>query len=310
MFKRISCVALCTVFALGVYAQQVTALDDPSAYEQTISFEETAEQQTETTEEIVGTEPEESSDADSAAPESTRIFVDNEAVENAAAVLFEHTTYVSLRSLTSALRPDAAVNWESDHATITAENLNVTVYPNSSYIVANGRYLYLPYGVRTVNDMLMLPVRVIAQVFDAQVQWNPEDGCTYITSGTGVIVSGEEYYDANTLYWLSHIINAESGNQPLKGKIGVGNVILNRVNSPLFPNTVYDVVFQKNQFTPARTGSINKEPNSESVIAAKLCLDGAQVLPSALWFNRAGVSCWASRNKSCVATIGAHSFYA
>ena len=61
----------------------------------------------------------------------------------------------------------------------------------------------------------------------------------------------------------------------MEGKIAVGNVVLNRVNDPRFPNTVYGVVFQRNQFTPAMTGTINRTPNESSVIAAKLCLEGA-----------------------------------
>ena len=111
---------------------------------------------------------------------------------------------------------------------------------------------------------------------------------------------------------LSRIIYAESGNQSLDGKIAVGNVVLNRVASPRFPNTVYEVIFQRNQFTPAMTGSINRTPSAESVIAAKLCLDGANTAGDALYFVNPNMSpySWASRNRPYVATIGAHAFFA
>ncbi len=105
-----------------------------------------------------------------------------------------------------------------------------------------------------------------------------------ITSGSGPILSGEQAYQADVVYWLSRIIYAESGNQPLDGKIAVGNVVLNRVASPRFPNSVYEVIFQRNQFTPAANGSINRTPSAESVVAAKLCLDGANTAGSALYF--------------------------
>lgn len=113
------------------------------------------------------------------------------------------------------------------------------------------------------------------------------------------------------MYWLSRIIYAESGNQPLDGKIAVGNVVLNRVASPGFPNSVYEVIFQRNQFTPAANGSINRTPSAESVVAAKLCLDGANTAGSALYFVNPTVApgSWASRNRPYVATIGAHAFY-
>ena len=90
----------------------------------------------------------------------------------------------------------------------------------------------------------------------------------------------------------------------------MGNVVLNRVKSPRFPNTIHSVIFQRNQFSPAKSGTVNRAPNAESVMAAKLCLDGAVELDSVLWFNRAGLNSWASRNRTYVATIAQHSFYA
>lgn len=306
MIKRISCFALSMVLFLGVFVQQVTAIEGSAISEQPAA----AGKPTVSEQQAVAAEDDLVPDEQTDIPAGPRVLVDGVVVEGAAPSVYEQTTYVSLRSVTMALRPDATITWEGDHAAVTAEGLSITVYPEKCYLVANGRYLYLPYGARFENNNTMLPVRVLAQALGAQVQWDHNDGNTYISSGTGSIVSGDEYYNADSLYWLSRIISAESGNQPLNGKIGVGNVILNRVKSSLFPNTVYDVIFQKNQFSPAANGSIYKEPNAESVIAAKLCLDGAVVLSNALWFNRADCSSWASRNKSYVATIGAHSFYA
>lgn len=281
MLKRISCLALSTVLFLGILVQQVTAAEDPAAAESQV-----------------------------AASSGPSIYLDGTVIETAAAFFYKQTTYVSLRSVTMALRPDAVISWEGNHAAVTADGLSISVYPGKPYILANGRYLYLPYGVQFKNGSTMVPLRVLAQALDAQVWQDAADGSIHIASGTGAIVSGDQYYNADALYWLSHIINAESGNQPLNGKIGVGNVVLNRVRSPLFPNSLYEVIFQSNQFTPACTGSIYQEPNAESLIAAKLCLDGAVVLPNALWFNSAYCSSWASRNRAYIATIGAHAFYA
>ena len=307
MLKRIFCLALSLALLLGVLVQQVTAMEGFAVEESAVPEQLTAvEEQQAAAEDDDSIIPDEQAETS----EGPRVLVDGVVIANAAPSVYEQTTYVSLRSVTMALRPDASVTWEGDHAAVTAEGLTITVYPEKCYLVANGRYLYLPQGVRFENNNTMLPVRILAQALGAQVWWDTNDGNIYISSGTGAIVSGDAYYNADCVYWLSHIISAESGNQPLNGKIGVGNVILNRVKSTLFPNTIYEVIFQKNQFTPASSGSIYKEPNAESVIAAKLCLDGAVVLPNALWFNRAGCSSWASRNKSYVATIGAHSFYA
>lgn len=322
MLKRISCIVLCTVFVSGIFVQQVTAMEDfPDAEAGIIAdaelgseaeqpAEDTAEEAAEESSGEVEEADAQDSELEAVDPVLSSILVDGVLVEDAAPSVYEQTTYVSLRSVSLALRPDAVITWEGDHAAVNAEGLSISVYPDQCYLIANDRYLYLPYGVRVENGSVLVPVRTLAQAMDAQVEWDAATGNTNLRTGSGAILAGNLHYDANALYLLSHIIHAESGNQPLRGKIAVGNVILNRVKSPLFPNTIYEVIYQKNQFSPAKNGSIDRTPNEESVIAAKLCLDGAVVLPTALWFNRAGLNCWASRNKSCIATIGSHAFYA
>ena len=88
-------------------------------------------------------------------------------------------------------------------------------------------------------------------------------------------------------------------------------MVLNRVASSTFPNTVKEVIYQKNQFTPVRNGTINLEPNAESVVAAKLCLDGANTAANALFFlnPKTASNSWAARNRPYLMTIGAHAFY-
>lgn len=315
MSKRIFCLALSTVVLMSGFMQQVAALEDsPASEQQVVSPEETqAEPASETIiseeQEVTSEENAETNETDVSSKGPT-ITLDGAVIENTDSFLHQQTTYTSLRGIVQALRPDAVISWEGDHAAVAAEGLSITVYPNRCYFVANGRCLYLPYGVQLQNGTVYLPIRSLAKALDAQVSWDAATSAIALTSGSGSIQSANEYYNADDLYWLSRIIYAESGNQPLSGKIGVGNVILNRVSSFLFPNTIYNVIFQRNQFTPASSGSINRTPNEESVLAAKLCLDGAVVLSDALWFNRAGLSSWASKHKSYIATIGAHAFYA
>ena len=205
------------------------------------------------------------------------------------------TTYVSYWPIVSALYPNATAEWVNGQAEVKA----------------NGRYLYVPDGVKCEGYSIMVPIRTLCQALGAGVEWDGTQSTIQITSGSGPILSGEQAYQADVVYWLSRIIYAESGNQPLDGKIAVGNVVLNRVASPRFPNSVYEVIFQRNQFTPAANGSINRTPSAESVVAAKLCLDGANTAGSALYFVNPTVApgSWASRNRPYVATIGAHAFY-
>ena len=219
------------------------------------------------------------------------------------------TTYVSYWPIVSALYPNATAEWVNGQAEVKADGLT-SIKPGAQYIEANGRYLYAGRSqVRGLQHHGSHPNPVPGA--GRRREWDGTQSTIQITSGSGPILSGEQAYQADVVYWLSRIIYAESGNQPLDGKIAVGNVVLNRVASPRFPNSVYEVIFQRNQFTPAANGSINRTPSAESVVAAKLCLDGANTAGSALYFVNPTVApgSWASRNRPYVATIGAHAFY-
>ena len=232
------------------------------------------------------------------------------AAETTATKVVNNSVYVSYWPVVAALYPDATVAWENGKSVVRANGLTMYITPGASYIGANGRYLYVEDTVLVEGQSILLPARVLAKALGASVAW-ANNTVTFL-AGSGPIASGSSYYNSDSVYWLSRIINAESGNQPLSGKIAVGNVVLNRVASALFPNTVKGVVFQKNQFTPVSNGSIYKTPNEQSVIAAKLWLDGANTVGNSLYFVNPRVSpnSWASRNRPYVATIGAHAFFA
>lgn len=198
-------------------------------------------------------------------------------------------------------------------ANVVTDDLSLTATAGGDYVVANGRYLYAQDGLIQLNGRVAAPVRLLARVYNLNVAYNAENDLVLLSrqeGGEPYLADASAVYDGDTLYWLSRIINAESGNQPLEGKIAVGNVVMNRVNNPRFPNNIYDVLFQKNQFSPAASGSIYREPNEESVVAAMLVMDGAQVTPNALFFNAAGATrSYAARNRAYVTTIGDHAFY-
>lgn len=230
-------------------------------------------------------------------------------------VLENNTTYVPLRSFLVTVCPDAAVSWVNKEAVIRRPGLTITARPGNQYLNANGRMLYIENGVKLENGVTLVPVRVLAKALGASVSWNVSAGTVDVKRGSGTIQPGDSFYDADAVYWLSRIINAESGAEPLKGKIAVGNVILNRVSSPDFPNTIYGVIFDSRwggQFEPVSNGTINNDPSAESILAAKLCLDGASVAGGSLFFlnPELSTSFWILQNRSLVAAIGSHQFYA
>ena len=90
---------------------------------------------------------------------------------------------------------------------------------------------------------------------------------------------------------LAAIIYCEAGNQSMQGKIAVGNVVLNRVNSRKFPNTISKVIYQKGQFTPAGSGWLKKVLNGGKIPqscyeAADRALAGERPVGGAVFFMR------------------------
>ena len=65
-------------------------------------------------------------------------------------------------------------------------------------------------------------------------------------------------YSVDDIQLMAEIVRAESGNQDIKGKRLVAAVILNRIESDEFPDTVHDVVYQKNQFATVTDGALEK----------------------------------------------------
>jgi N-acetylmuramoyl-L-alanine amidase len=240
--------------------------------------------------------------------ESPSIYLDEKPLMmSAQPTVVNRTTYVPYLPVVQALYPDATAVWENGQAVLRAEGLTIEIGIGNSYLVANGRYLYFPGGVVIQDGNIFVPVRTLAQAMGAEVTW--ENGTVYLKPGTGPLQDGGTYYNGSDVYWLSRIINAESGNQPLNGKIAVGNVVLNRVADPAFPDSVHDVVFQRGQFTPVQNGSIYLTPSAESIVAAKLSLEGVNTAGNSMYFVNYHYSSWATRNRPHVATIGAHAFY-
>lgn len=244
----------------------------------------------------------------------TALCVDGEYVSvEVARVQHDGVTYVALAPMAKELDESVQIGWDGSSSTVTVKSskLSLTAKVGQPYIQANGRYLYVPEGVQMVGGKVTVPLSVLVKAFDARLSWDAASGTAVVNRGSGAIQSGDSYYNQDDLFWLSRIIQAECGNQPLEGRMAVGNVVLNRVKNPAFPSTVKGVLSQKNQFTTWKNGALaNRTPNATSVIAAKLVLDGGEVesTKGATFFDSNSNS-WAARNKTCVAVIGNHKFY-
>ncbi|ADU50547.1 cell wall hydrolase SleB [Thermaerobacter marianensis DSM 12885] len=83
---------------------------------------------------------------------------------------------------------------------------------------------------------------------------------------------------------LAQMIEAEAAAEPYAGKVAVGAVILNRVRSPLFPDTVEEVIFEPWQFEPILNGWFWQEPGAASWRAARDAARGVDPTGGALYF--------------------------
>ncbi|MBO4832301.1 MAG: cell wall hydrolase [Oscillospiraceae bacterium] len=296
--------AMALSFPAAAANEDIDMTAEGAAAEATAEPEEAAE----TADEPVET-AEEAEESAEPAPRGLRIVV-NGIDTDLPAMLIDSTTYVPLRAFSMALGAKSVI-WHPDTASAEIDTGKYTVEAilGDIEITANGRHFYAPTGNRLVNGVFMVPIRPFASAFGADVLWAGEIATVYVTcSGTG-IKSGDEYYDQDDLYWLAHIINAEARGEPFEGKLAVGNVVMNRVKTDYYPNSVYGVVFDGYQFSPAFDGSIYYEPNFDSWRAAKLVLEGAVVIPECLFFAAAYLNCWATYNRDYCTTIGGHAFY-
>ena len=84
---------------------------------------------------------------------------------------------------------------------------------------------------------------------------------------------------------LARIIFAEAGGSTEEDMLLVGNVVLNRVNNPKFPNSIRDVIFAQGQYSPTWNGAIYKTPSEKAWECAKRLMDGERFCPENVVFQ-------------------------
>ena len=203
----------------------------------------------------------------------------------------------------------------TEQVVITGTNLSITVKVGDPYITVNERIFYTGKNVLSLGGWIFVPLTSMCKAMGAEVTIRAGYYDAFITSGnpTGVAWASE-YYDSTDLYWLSRIISAEAKGEPFAGQIAVGNVVLNRVRSSQFPDTVKGVIFDTKygtQFAPAAIGTVYNAPTESAVRAAKICLEGYTLSTRILYFYnpRIASSSWIGNSRPYVMTIGNHKFY-
>ena len=219
-------------------------------------------------------------------------------------------TYVPLAQLLEAMG-GWETSWDQDTRTAFAETelFSLTVPVQQEQVLADG----FAFDAGAVSLMCFgrtyVPLRPVANLLGAQVEFVDWDTPVAVRTA-----GGEADYTEEDLYWLSRIISAESRGESLLGQLAVGNVVLNRVASSQFPNTIKEVVFDDKdaiQFVPVANGTVYDAPTEQSVLAARLVLNGTSVVDDCMFFFNPSLSqgLWIRQNCTYYSTIGCHQFY-
>jgi len=232
----------------------------------------------------------------------------------ASALLINGMYYVPVRAFMSSIS-GVSVSYSSSTRTITisGRGLYMTATDGSYVVYANDRALFEMSPARLMSDGRMyIPASSAAKAFG--LRFSLVGGELRFAGDAVALTHASRYYDADAVYWLSRIISAESRGEPLVGQIAVGNVILNRVRSSYFPNTIWGVIFDRKygvQFSPVSNGTIYNAPAFTSTLAAKICLEGFSLSEDILYFlaPKYASSSWISKNRSYEFTVQNHEFY-
>ena len=149
---------------------------------------------------------------------------------------------------------------------------------------------------------------VVGRATFAALGMPASSGSSNSGNGGGSSGGANGYTDADT-YLLARCIYGEARGESYTGKVAVGAVVLNRVRSPEFPNTVAGVIYQRHAFTAVSDGQINLTPDETAISAARDAMNGWDPTGGCLYYYNpvTATSEWIF-SRETVITIGRHVF--
>jgi len=220
-------------------------------------------------------------------------------------------TYVPLETVSGLLGYDAELSFDKETETLTIdiEDITATAHVGDKYMYANGRCLYLPEGYFELDGRTLFPIEAVAKIFTLDAKCDDKGIFDLGIENEALLISGDEFYDEDDMYWLSRVITWESGNQVLEGQVAVGDVVLNRCRSDIYPSTIKDVIFDTTQFSVVGTGVIFFDPWPMAIVAAQLALEGYNFIGEAMYFMSTTLDETESIPELGIIIIDEHLFY-
>ena len=157
------------------------------------------------------------------------------------------------------------------------------------------------------------------QTYDAVVWFQRKNGLKVdgavgesTAAALGITLSGTVAaagYNESETYLLGRLVHGEARGEPYVGKVAVAAVVLNRVKSASFPNTISGVIYQSGAFSCVSNGSINNTPDSTAIRAALDALNGWDPTGGCLYYyNPNGTDDAWIRTRTVKTVIGNHYF--
>lgn len=157
------------------------------------------------------------------------------------------------------------------------------------------------------------------QTYDAVVWFQRKNGLKVdgvvgesTAAALGVTLTGSVSaagYNESETYLLGRLVHGEARGEPYVGKVAVAAVVLNRVKSPSFPNTISGVIYQSGAFDAVADGQINLTPDEDSLRAARDALNGWDPTGGCLYYyNPATATNGWIWSRTVQLSIGKHNF--
>ncbi len=281
-FVKIAAIVCAVCLAMGVMSQTVFARGDTAAQSEYLA------ELPEATFVVLG------ADAQPASPvpeitdnrQALPLYVGGKRAEDCAVIGGE--PYVGVAAFMQALGLEGEIIDYGTALSLSMGGVRLSAQVGQAWLVCNDRYLYLPNEARDLGGALALPVETLVKCLGVTAYWDRVLWRVTVTdTDLSPLEEGEGYYNESDVYWLSRMISAMADGQPFEAKLSVGSVCVNRMNSSDFPgqNTIYDVVFAKNQFSIVTNGMIYNVPDDTSVLAAKLALEGCDLTGGAMYLS-------------------------
>ena len=190
------------------------------------------------------------------------------------------------------------------------------IYPGQKLLINNQAQIYrVTYG----DTLWKISQKYGVSLQSLKVANNLRSSIIYV--GQTIIIPKKKRtattkHSQNDIDLLARLVRAEAEGEPYKGKVAVAAVVLNRVDSNLFPNTIPGVIYETYAngryyaFSPVKNGEIYKPADSSSYYATYDALNGTDPTYGSLFFYNpvTSTSTWIQQSKQVTTQIGGHVF--